>query len=237
MADSLAHRGPDGEGVWIDGTARAALAHRRLAIIDLSLTGAQPMQDASGRYTISYNGEIYNYRELREGLEAKGVAFRGTSDTEVLLELFAHEGDHCIKKLNGIFAFAIWDAETGVLFLARDALGVKPLYFSEHPKYFLFASELKSLTPFIDQRTLDAAAIDRYLTFLWCPGEGTPIQAVRKLGPGEALWVQQGHIIKRITWYRLPTFQSVDSGLSSANHLRFPLVESETINETRNYLR
>ena len=200
MAARLAHRGPDGAGVWTDSEGAVALAHRRLAIIDLSPTGAQPMSDATGHFSITYNGEIYNYRELRAGLESKGVRFRGHSDTEVLVELYAREGAECLQRLNGIFALAIWDRDRRELFLARDALGVKPLYFSEGEQAFAFASELKALLPAIARRTLDAPALHRYLTYLWCPGDGTPLQEVRRLGPGEAMVVCDGRIARRFRW-------------------------------------
>ena len=127
MTEAIAHRGPDGAGVFYDPLSQIALGHRRLSIIDLSDTGAQPMRFAGGRFTITYNGEIYNYRELRAELAAAGVTFRGTSDTEVLLALYARDGAKCVERLNGIFAFAVWDAERRTLFLARDHLGLGAL--------------------------------------------------------------------------------------------------------------
>ena len=200
----LAHRGPDDSGVYVEEDSGLALAHTRLAILDLSSAGHQPMKDATGRFTIVYNGEIYNFKELREELKAAGIHFRSRSDTEVLLELFARQGDRALPRLNGIFAFAVWDKIEKSLFLARDAMGVKPLYYTEKAWGFAFASELKVLVPLLMTRTLDPLSIHRYLTFLWCPGDGTPLREIRKLQPGEALVVQNSRIIRRWAWYELP---------------------------------
>ena len=143
--DRMAARGPDGNGLWLSGDGRTGLAHQRLAIIDLSEAGAQPMHSACGRYTITFNGEIYNYRELREELAARGYAFRSGSDTEVLLQLYADCGADMVKKLRGMFAFGLWDAEKRTLLLARDALGIKPLYWADDGWTVRFASQAKAL--------------------------------------------------------------------------------------------
>ena len=209
MSAAIAHRGPDGDGEFVDVVAGIGLAHRRLSIIDLAPTGAQPMTDSDGLAVIVFNGEIYNYRELREELTRAGVAFRGTSDTEVLLHLYLREGLRMLPRLNGIFAFAIWDTRSRELVLARDALGVKPLYVHESRRGLAFASELKALLPVMgDDRALDAAALRRYLSFLWCPGEATPFRSVRKLGPGEVLVIRNGRAVRREAWYRLPSTQA-----------------------------
>lgn len=209
MVAALAHRGPDDRGLHVDRNGPVALGQARLSIIDLSPAGHQPMTDHGGRYTAVYNGEIYNFRELRAQLESKGVTFRGHSDTEVLLELYAREGPTAFSKLNGIFALAIWDSSQHELVLARDALGVKPLYLAEGRDGLAFASELKALLPVLPQRTLDPAALHRYLTYLWCPGDGTPLKEVRQLGPGEAVCVRGGRVVKRWTWYELPARRGV----------------------------
>jgi asparagine synthase (glutamine-hydrolysing) len=212
-----AHRGPDGEGLWLDRQRGVGLAHRRLAIIDLSNGGAQPMASADGTVVITFNGEIYNFRELRAELEARGRSFRSHSDTEVLLELYLQHGADALRHLNGIFAFALWDARSQTLLVARDALGVKPLYYHEGRSGFAFASEVKGLlclTP--GARELDLAALQRYLTFLWCPGEGTLLRGVRKLAPGEALEVRAGRIARRWSWYQLPAFRGVHAQLTQA---------------------
>jgi asparagine synthase (glutamine-hydrolysing) len=143
--DRMAARGPDGLGVWIDDDGRVGLGHRRLAIIDLSDAGAQPMVSADGRLVVSFNGEIYNHRELRTRLEAKGHVFRSRSDTEVLLHLYADKGEAMVQELRGMFAFAIWDGERSLLLLARDPYGIKPLYYSDDGWTFRFASQVKAL--------------------------------------------------------------------------------------------
>ena len=192
MNRAQGHRGPDGSGEWHD--TQAGLAHVRLAILDLSPAGAQPMADASGRVVLSFNGEIYNYRELRARLERRGVILRGGSDTEVLANLLACYGRECLPWLNGIFAFAAWYPAERRLLLARDAAGVKPLYWASTPSGRVFASELKSLkdVPGIDW-SLDPEAISAYLTLLYAPGELTPAKGVRKLLPGTfAEWSAEG---------------------------------------------
>lgn len=216
MVAALAHRGPDDRGLWVDREQRVALGQARLSIIDLSPAGHQPMTDHGGRYTVVYNGEIYNFRELRAGLEAGGAVFRGHSDTEVLLELYAREGAAMLPRLNGIFALAIWDRVARELTLARDALGVKPLYVAEGRDGLAFASELKALLPVLPTRTLDPVALHRYLGFLWCPGDGTPLKEVRQLGPGEAVRVRDGRIAQRWTWYELPARRGVTGTLGEA---------------------
>jgi len=205
MARFIAHRGPDDEGFFFDKAAGLALVHRRLAIIDLSPAGHQPMADASGRYTICYNGEVYNYRELRRGLEQSGATFRGNSDTEVILALFAREGVSSLARLNGIFALAIWDARERSLTLARDGMGVKPLYLCETGTGLAFASEMKALLALPDlDRTLDEAAVVSYLTYLWTAGERTMLKSVKKLAPGSWLRVDSGGRRESGRFYSLP---------------------------------
>ncbi len=204
MGEVLAHRGPDGDGSHFDAEAGIGLAHRRLSIIDLSDAAAQPMASAEGRYVITFNGEIYNYRELRRTLEAAGVVFRSESDTEVLLQLFMQEGLACVDRLSGIFAFAVWDSMERRLFLARDHLGVKPLYYAALPRGFLFASELKALTLCPDlPRDIDPVAVADHLGFLWTAGEATMLKSVRKLRPGCTLIVDRDGV-KHGRYYRVP---------------------------------
>jgi asparagine synthase (glutamine-hydrolysing) len=163
MADAIAHRGPDGAGVWIeDGVG---LAHRRLAIIDLSERAAQPMVSPSGRFVIVFNGEIYNYRELRAPLVEAGVRFRSASDTEVLLALLDRDGIGALGALNGMFAFAAWDRRERVLHLARDRFGVKPLYYRHGPGGVAFGSEIKAILAAGAPCVMDAEALREYLTF------------------------------------------------------------------------
>jgi asparagine synthase (glutamine-hydrolysing) len=201
----IGHRGPDDCGHFIGAGVPVALGHTRLSIQDVSCLGHQPMLSADGDVALTFNGEIYNFPALRAGLASEGYPFRSNSDTEVLLALYLRDGAAMLSSLNGIFAFALWDARRGELLVARDALGVKPLYFSDSASGFAFSSEVKALLPLIsDTDGIDAQAIDRYLTFLWCPGEGTPLRGVRKLGPGEAMVVRDGRIARRWTWYELP---------------------------------
>jgi len=205
MSRAVAHRGPDDAGVHFDPAAGLGLAHRRLSIIELSALGHQPMWDVSGSLAIVFNGEIYNYRELRKDLVAAGRAFRSHSDTEVLLNLYLQDGERMIEKLNGIFAFALWDSRAKQLFLARDGVGIKPLYYAETRDGFLFASEMKALLqePSLE-RHLDAAALNCYLTFLWCPAPATAIAGVRKLEPGYSMVVRDGRVLRRQRYYDLP---------------------------------
>ncbi|HKQ30217.1 MAG TPA: asparagine synthase (glutamine-hydrolyzing) [Burkholderiales bacterium] len=211
MAELLAHRGPDDAGTLYLSEPDIGLAHRRLSIIDLSPAGHQPMWDATRTVAIVFNGEIYNYRELRAELVASGYAFHGASDTEVLLNLYLRDGDNMLARLNGIFAFAIWDRRDCSLFLARDGLGVKPLYYAEPSGGFLFASELKALLaePSVP-RDLDSMAVQAYLTYLWCPAPHTLLRAVKKLEPGYALRVQGGRIVRQWRYYDLPYAASIE---------------------------
>src|ERR1051326_6831432 len=148
MNGALVHRGPDDAGVSLwsadERSPAVGFAHRRLAIIDLSAAGHQPMNTPDGRFSIIFNGEIYNYRILRRELETEGVSFRSHSDTEVLLQLYARRGTECLKLLRGMFAFAARDNQTGEVFIARDQLGIKPLYYHHTDNVFIFASDRKS---------------------------------------------------------------------------------------------
>lgn len=209
-----AHRGPDDAGQFIDSEAGVGLGHVRLSILDLSSLGHQPMASEDGLVVLVFNGEIYNFRELRGELVSKGYRFRSQSDTEVLLQLYLAEGEAMLGRLNGIFAFALWDKRDGSLFVARDALGVKPLYYAETQQGFAFASEIKALMCLVPEaRELDFVALHRYLSFLWCPGEGTPLRSVRKVLPGEAMVVRSGKIDRRWIWYRLPVFRGIAADL------------------------
>src|SRR5882762_5882849 len=145
VCDAMRTRGPDGTGVWVSEDATVGLAHRRLSILDLSDRGAQPMQSTDRMLWITYNGEIYNFQELRRGLESKGVAFRTGTDTEVLLALYRQEGPAFLSKLRGMFGFALWDSTQQILFLARDPFGIKPLYFVNDGTSIKFASQVKAL--------------------------------------------------------------------------------------------
>lgn len=184
MSAELAHRGPDGEGLWVDPAGRIALAHRRLAIIDCTPAAGQPMSDPGGRFRLIFNGEIYNHAELRHELQAAGRDGWQTdhSDTEVLLQAFAHWGIDCLQRLRGMFAFALWDGERKELWLVRDRLGIKPLYYALEPGRVLFASEIKAiLADRTVERRVDETALFHYLSFLVAPAPRTLFTAVKKL--------------------------------------------------------
>jgi asparagine synthase (glutamine-hydrolysing) len=189
MIATLDHRGPDAEGMWVDAAAGIALAHRRLAIVDLSPAGRQPMADADGRFVVSYNGEIYNWRELRAELEGLGRRFRSSSDTEVLVEGCAVWGvEATVRRLNGIFAAAIWDVEERRLWLVRDPLGVKPLFYGRFGAVWLFASQPKALQPHpAFDGELDRDALTAYLRYAYVPAPYSAFRHVRKLPPGGLL--------------------------------------------------
>ena len=194
MNDSLRHRGPDDEGVWVDAEAGVALGHRRLSIIDLSSTGHQPMVSADGRYVLIYNGEVYNHEDIRPSLTACGVSFRGHSDTEVILESIAAFGiDSTLQRLIGMFAAALWDRRERTLTLVRDRLGIKPLYWAKFGDLFVFGSELKALrahpgwAPRIDR---NAAA--SFMRHNYIPAPRTIYEGVHKLEPGMVLTLHWG---------------------------------------------
>ena len=183
MGQAILHRGPDAGDTWLDD--HVALSHRRLSILDLSQAGNQPMVSGSGRYVIAFNGEIYNYQELKSDLERQGHAFRTRTDTEVLLTLYEVHGTDCLAFLNGMFAIAIWDRQTHQLFLARDRLGKKPLYYYECDGRFAFASEIKALlpAPFV-RKDIRHDAIRDYFAYQYIPDPKTIYQHIYKLPPG-----------------------------------------------------
>jgi asparagine synthase (glutamine-hydrolysing) len=186
--DAIRHRGPDDTGEWWSADGCIGLGHRRLAIIDLSAAGHQPMQDVSGELCIVFNGEIYNFADLRRELTAKSCAFRSRSDTEVILAAYREWGTDCLSHLNGMFAFALYDARQRQLFMARDRVGEKPLFYALANGRLHFASELKALMadPVL-QRRIDPEALDCYLAMGFVPGERCMLQGVKKLPPAHAL--------------------------------------------------
>ena len=201
--EAMRHRGPDSNGVFYKEDHGLGLAHTRLSIQDLSSLGNQPMLSEDKSTVIVFNGEIYNFHELRKDFERSGHRFNGNSDTEVLLRLYQEEGPEMLRRLNGIFAIAIWDQKNKSLFVARDALGVKPFYFVAEDGLFAFASEVKALASiYPNLRSMDCDSLQRYIAFLWCPGEGTPSRSIRKLVPGRAMVVQNGEIRRSWNWYQ-----------------------------------
>jgi asparagine synthase (glutamine-hydrolysing) len=187
MMVAMKHRGPDGDGVYLSGAV--GLGHVRLAIIDLDF-GAQPIANEDGSIWIVFNGEIYNFQELRQQLSAKGHVFRTRSDTEVIVHLYEELGPDCPSELRGMFAFAIWDARRQRLLLARDRVGIKPLYFCQSKNSFLFASEIKALLALAEvPRVLDEQIIDTFWTYRFLPGSSTMLRGVHKLLPGHTLLI------------------------------------------------
>lgn len=190
MAEAIAHRGPDGEGIWTEGGI--GLAHRRLAIIDVSPRGAQPMVSADERYVVTFNGEIYNYQELRRGCEERGNIFRSDSDTEVLLHLYARKGEKMLADLRGMFAFAIWDRETRRLFVARDRMGKKPFFCRRREHTFAFASELPALMVGDERPSVDWKAVRAFLGLQYVPAPMTGFAGIECLPPGYAATLDNG---------------------------------------------
>jgi asparagine synthase (glutamine-hydrolysing) len=207
---AIAHRGPDDSGHWGDATAGVGLGHVRLSILDLTPLGHQPMASADGQVVIAFNGEIFNFRELRAELVARGHAFRGHSDTEVLLQLYIAEGEAMLQRLNGMFTFAIWDAKRQALFVARDEMGVKPLYYTQTSKGVLLASEMKALLAFPSvSNQINPVALRDHLTYLWAPTPHTMLSGVFKLPAGDAMWVQRGRITRQWHWAQNPVLQPI----------------------------
>jgi len=207
MSADLGHRGPDGHGLWRDETSGTGFVHTRLAVIDLSPGGAQPRLSEDGRFALTYNGEIFNYRALRDELEAAGERFRSESDTEVLLRLLQRGGVASLDRVVGMFAFALWDRARGELLLGRDRLGIKPLVYAALPDGGLaFASEIAALRrhPGVDG-AMDRAALSEYLACLYVPAPRTLHRGIRKLPPGHILRWRAGAIGEIRAWWR-PNF-------------------------------
>ena len=191
MTQSLLHRGPDGEGVWSQGAV--GLGHRRLSVLDLTDAGRQPMADEGEQVVISYNGEIYNFKELRRSLESLGHRFRSQTDTEVVLKAFSQWGESCVSKFNGMFAFAIWDSSRKTLFLARDRFGIKPLYWHFDGRTFTFASEIKAILCNASiKRDVDLHALNEYFTFQNILTDLTLFKGIRLLPPGSTMALAVG---------------------------------------------
>jgi asparagine synthase (glutamine-hydrolysing) len=204
MADALAHRGPDGADVWSDPEAAVTLAHRRLAIVDLTPTGAQPMVSSDRRWVISYNGEVYNAEEIAVEPQMTGLVRRGTSDTEVIVESVARRGlDRTLADLNGMFAIALWDRATRTLHLVRDRLGIKPLFYGQTRGGFCFASELKSFAAAGFAFEIDPASVASFLRFGYVPAPFSIYRDVAKVRPGEVVSVDVGGELKRRNYWSI----------------------------------
>jgi asparagine synthase (glutamine-hydrolysing) len=198
MADTISHRGPDDDGYFVSGSI--GLGFRRLSIIDLG-GGHQPLSNEDGSVHIIFNGEIYNYQELRRYLLGHGHIFKTQTDTETIVHLYEQLGEACVEKLRGMFAFAIWDDRGKSLFLARDRVGIKPLYYSQSRNSVVFASEIKAILADPEMRTeVRSSMIDRFLTFDYLPGEETLFKNIYKLAPGHSLTFRAGKSYKRQYW-------------------------------------
>ncbi len=199
----LTHRGPDFQRVFSDETV--CFGHARLSIIDTSEQAHQPFTDASGRYTIVYNGEFYNYRNYYSELKSDGVSFVSTSDTEVLLYLFIKYKEACLDKISGFFAFAIYDSFEKTVFIARDRIGIKPLYYSKQNDFICFASELSALFPYPFEKVINFGALSSYLQLQYIPAPDSILESVYKLAPGEYLYVSSDSVEKK-QFYSIPQY-------------------------------
>ncbi|RNC66004.1 MAG: asparagine synthase (glutamine-hydrolyzing) [Desulfuromonadales bacterium] len=222
MNELLRHRGPDGEGIWSHSAGHIGFAHRRLSIIDLS-TGNQPMADNGGNWIV-FNGEIYNYRELRRELGVEN--FRTTSDTEVILMAYRRWGQDCVDRFRGMFAFALWDEANQTLFCARDRFGIKPFYYTIIDQTLYFASEIKALLPFVEQIESDLEGFKDYLAFQFCLAGKTLFKGIQELLPAHTLTCRAGHIHCRRYWEVYYTLDFDHTGKYFEENLRSLLAES-----------
>src|SRR5262245_15771691 len=226
---TITHRGPDDRGLFVSDDGRCALAHTRLAIIDLSVAGRQPMSSPDGRYWITFNGEIYNFRELRQELTRSGEIFASHSDTEVLLRLYSRYGPYSVRRLRGMFAFAVWDAQKRELFIARDRLGIKPLYYYAGDGKVIFASEVRAiLATELAPRQIDPVALNDYLAYQSIPSPRTLIKDVKALPPGSWMVVDASGSVKEYRYWDLLQHLSTEAGDAS---------QSAILNRTGELLR
>lgn len=249
MSGKLRHRGPDDCGIWADPDAGITLGHRRLAILDLTAEGHQPMVSASGRFVLSFNGEIYNFQELQQALSLRGIRFRGRSDTEVMLAAFDEMGiPQALSRFNGMFAFALWDRQLGELTLARDRLGEKPLYYSWHDGAFVFASELKAIAAIDGYRpAINRDAIALFLRYSYVPAPHTIYDGAYKLPPGCLLRVGLARADSRAHFTPFPDptpppswgpkrYWALSSAIKKGMAEPFPGTESEAVAATEELL-
>ncbi|TDR76715.1 asparagine synthase (glutamine-hydrolyzing) [Paludibacterium purpuratum] len=205
MTDAISHRGPDASGLWLSPDLRVGLGHRRLSILDLSPAGAQPMTSPSGRFVVTYNGEIYNFQALRQKLEEFGIHFNGHSDTEIVLAAFERWGiPDTLAKLSGMFALAVWDTEDQSLWLARDRVGIKPFFYSTANNQLLFASELKPLVIYLGTLpSISQVGLSEYLRLGYVPGELSIFEGIHKLPPGCYAKYQNGQLSAPIAYWHI----------------------------------
>ncbi|MTI29644.1 asparagine synthase (glutamine-hydrolyzing), partial [Xanthovirga aplysinae] len=208
MTDVISHRGPDGKGTYID--ENVAFGHRRLSIIDLSEAGKQPMFDVEGNYGIVFNGEVYNFQEIKENLQSKGYKFQSNTDTEVILNAYKEFGIDCVHQFIGMFAFAIYERKTGKVTIVRDRLGIKPLYYTRHAGKVIFGSEIKSILQFPGLSvTYNYNGISSYLSYRYPIGNQTLFDDIFSLKPGYYLEIQEGKVNEK-QYYELPIIREED---------------------------
>ncbi len=227
MNDAMVHRGPDGEGIWVDSRGHCGLGHRRLAIIDLSESANQPMSNDNNTVVIVFNGEIYNHREIRSELEKEGRYIWKTdhSDTEVILHAYEHWGIRCIDRFRGMFAFAIWDSICEQLILVRDRMGIKPLYYTFANETLIFASEIKALLPILDKKPrINEKAVYDYLSFLCAPNEETMFEGIYKLRPSHYMICDKGKKVVKKRYYDLSEHISTDFYHASEDEIKKALL-------------
>jgi len=222
---SLDKRGPDEQKIFMH--QRVALGHTRLAIIDTTQAASQPFTDETGRFTIIFNGEIYNFQSIRDELKRKGYTFKSTSDTEVLLKIYIEEKEKCLPKLNGFFAFAIFDKQEETLFIARDRMGIKPLLIYQDEEQLIFASEMKAITSFSIPKEIDYNSLHFYFELNYIPGPATIFRNIRKLRPGNYLIIKNNKL-KEEAFYKIPYPKQNISGLSykSAQNKLYELLDA-----------
>jgi asparagine synthase (glutamine-hydrolysing) len=225
---ALLKRGPDGEGIYFG--ENCALGHRRLSIIDTTTAAAQPFTDNSNRYTIVFNGEIFNYKQLRKQLEQKGIQFKSQSDTEVLLNLFITEKENCLAQLDGEFAFAIYDKQTEELFLARDRFGIKPLYYSTNNNNFMFASEIKAILEFGIVKEIDNSSLQTYFHLNYIPGPYSIFKNVFKLESGSFMKINSKGELFQKKYYWIPQHTTYTNDYSTAKKELHRLMEQSVEN-------
>jgi asparagine synthase (glutamine-hydrolysing) len=213
MVSTMKHRGPDGEGVWVSNDGKVGLGHARLSIIDLSVLGAQPMANEDGTVQITFNGEIYNHQKLRSNLEKKGYYFKSQCDTEAIIHQFEECGSNVVNFLDGVFAFAIYKKDERTLFLARDRIGVKPLYYAKMDNFFIFASDIRAILQHPDiSAEVDDEALYHYLTYFVTPPPKTLFKNIFKLPAGHFLKVSyDGQVSKHEYWDALPRQYPIDN--------------------------
>ncbi|MBI2278876.1 MAG: asparagine synthase (glutamine-hydrolyzing) [Candidatus Brennerbacteria bacterium] len=231
MRDTLVHRGPDDAGIYLSPDRKVGLGTRRLKIIDLSPAGHMPMTDASGRAWITYNGEIYNFQDLREELKTLGYSFKSKGDTEVILNAYLAWGPDFVKRLNGMFAFVIWDKKRELLFAVRDHMGIKPFYYALQNGSFYFGSEIKAILAHPDvPRELDEETLSHYLTFSSTPAPRTLFRGIRKLTAGHSLTITKDGAVNEIEYWN-------PARNASRRDAGGPSTEAEYIEEVRFFLR